>query len=147
MLELRRFIFMSNGSMKKRYIFLSWIIIFGISIIVCPKGIDNSISLLLENNYFIPQESSICVFRDTMAAEGSGEGWLYGEDDKYYYGMNTDYESECDPSYYILEKGLESPNFDKFDFKTWDKRQGVGWLPKKFGRDGYAKKCGKWQNK
>jgi hypothetical protein len=127
---------MSDVKMKKRYIFLFWIACFFLSIKICPKGIDNTISLLLENNFFIPKESSICTFIDTMDAAGSGEGWLYGEDDKYYYAVNDSYEPN-EPLYFILRKGQESQNFDKLNYETWDKREGVRWLPEKLRWDSY----------
>ena len=49
--------------------------------------------------------------------EGSGDWWLYGEDKKYYYGLNID--EGYDPKYYKLDKGKEPANFDKFDYNTW----------------------------
>ena len=116
--------------MKKRYVFLVLFACFLLSLKVCPRGIDNSISLLLENNFFIPEESNICSFRDTIDSLGSGEGWLYGEDDKYYYGVRVDdvtCEIESVPAYYVLKKGQESQNFDKFNYHTWDKKVGAGW--------------------
>jgi hypothetical protein len=133
--------------MKKRYIFLvllvcffALITYFRISISECPAGIiGNKLGFLLQNNYFIPKESNICVFETTMQDEGSGGGWLYGEDDKYYYGMNAEYDSKLDPAYFILRKGLESQNFDKLDYHTWDKREGVRWLPEKLRWDDYYK--------
>jgi hypothetical protein len=101
----------------------------------CPGHFGNAVSLLLQNNYFIPKESSMCFFGATADADGSGEGWLYGEDDKYYYGINTDEiacEAEFAPEYYILRKGQESQNFNKHDYKTWDNKEGSGFIPKKY---------------
>jgi len=43
------------------------------------------------------------------------------EDKNYYYGLNTmdeNYEAE----YYIMKKGNEDKNFNKFDYKTWYKK-------------------------
>jgi len=115
MLALQRFIFTSNENMKKRYILLSWLFIIGASIVLCPQGINNTFALLLENNYFIPKESSFCAFRGTVSNGGSGEGWLYGEDSKYYYMLNVDYKSESDPSYYVLRRGKEPQSLEAFD--------------------------------
>jgi hypothetical protein len=53
--------------------------------------------------------------------EGSGDWWLYGEDKKYYYGLNID--EGFDPKYYKLNKGKETANFDKFDYNTWDVKE------------------------
>ncbi|MDR2926138.1 MAG: hypothetical protein LBU76_09385 [Azoarcus sp.] len=111
--------------MKKLYIFLILIMCFFLAHKVCPEVYRNSLSLLLETNFFIPKESNICIFRKTEGDVGSGEGWVYGEDDNYYYGQNENWESESDPSYYILKKGQEAQLFDRFDYKTWDKKKGV----------------------
>jgi hypothetical protein len=111
--------------MKIRYIFFILIACLFVTYKTCPYGLENAFRLLLENSFYIPKESCICTFRGTVDADGSGEGWLYGEDDKFYYGMNTEYESEHDPSYYILKKGQESQIFNRFDYKTWDKKEGI----------------------
>jgi hypothetical protein len=105
---------------------------FRISLTECPAGLGNKLGFLLQNNYFIPKESNVCVFETTMQGEGSGGGWVYGEDDKYYYGLSLRSESRADNIYYfILRKGQESQNFNRFDYYTWNKREGVNWLPKK----------------
>jgi hypothetical protein len=141
--------------MKKLYIFLALIACLYISNKACPEGFNNSLSLLLENNFYIPQESCLCAFIKTVDDEGSGEGWLYGEDNDYYYGPNTESKfkvenyftviTECDPEYYILRKGQESKNFDKFNSKTWDKKIGVriNPVPEILRGENYKKKCDK----
>ena len=50
--------------------------------------------------------------------QGSGEWWLYGEDENYFYAMEN---STSDKDYVLLskEKGLKIEGFDKFDVKTW----------------------------
>jgi hypothetical protein len=110
---------------------------FRISLLKCPAGIGNKLGFLLQNNYFIPRESNVCVFETTMQGEGSGGGWMYGEDDKYYYAVNDKYESKKDPLYFIFRKGQESQNFDKLNHTTWDKREGARWLPEKLRWDSY----------
>jgi hypothetical protein len=79
---------------------------------------SNSLCYLFENNgFFIPEESSIFRFEATKWNSGSGEWWLYGEDDKYYYALNT--EEPYLPKYFKLQKGNESKNFDKLNYHTW----------------------------
>ena len=82
----------------------------------------NAWRLLTENGYFIPQESSIFRFDATEMNEGSGGWWLYGEDDKYYYGIPQngicDYYYDSD-FYFKLQKGDEPENFDRLDCNTW----------------------------
>ena len=111
---------------NKHYIFMkSKIIVFGIifaSLTMfksCVRSCSNGWCLLTENGYFIPQESSISRFEATKMNEGSGGWWLYGEDNKYYYGLNI--EPDYSPKYFKLQKGKEPDNFDKFDYHTWEK--------------------------
>ncbi len=40
--------------------------------------------------YFIPQGSSLFTFRPTVMNPGSGDWWLYGEDNRYYYYFEED---------------------------------------------------------
>jgi hypothetical protein len=94
--------------------FFALIAYFRISISECPAGIGNKLGFLLQNSYYIPKESNICVFETTMQGEGSGGGWMYGEDDKYYYGVNVDEipcASEFAPMYYNFKKGAGISKF------------------------------------
>lgn len=77
----------------------------------------NLLSLYIDNNYFIPKESSIFIFQETKTNDGSGDWWLYGEDKNNYYALNTESNN---PRYYILEKGHETRFFDKFNYNTWN---------------------------
>jgi hypothetical protein len=90
-------------------------------IIFFPNIVDNSWFLLTDNVYFIPAESNIFIFKVTKMNDGSGDWWLYGEDNKYYYGLNID--EGYDPKYYKLDKGKETINFDKHDYNTWDNKE------------------------
>jgi hypothetical protein len=76
----------------------------------------NAWDLLTGRGYFIPKESNMFVFKVTEMNSGSGEWWLYGEDNKYYYALNSD---GADPEYYKTEKKTAPSGFNKFDYKTW----------------------------
>lgn len=80
-------------------------------------AVGNSFSKLHRNGYFIPKESSIYKFRETKANQGSGEYWLYGEDDTFYFALE-----KCDTldySFFKKEDVKNCPNFDPHDIKTW----------------------------
>lgn len=100
----------------KNKIWLSIIIIL-IVVMFLKNLLINFWCLSTDENYFIPKESSILIFEATRMNDGSGDWWLYGEDKDYYYGLNIETET---PRYYILEKGRETKNFDKFNYNTWD---------------------------
>ena len=72
--------------------------------------------LMIDEHYFIPQESNIFQFTATAMNQGSGDWWIYGEDDKYYYALNLENEN---PKYLKLKKGLERANFNAKDYHTW----------------------------
>ena len=103
--------------MRTRTIIKTTLIILICIIILFTEVVDNSWFLLTDNVYFIPAESNIFIFKVTQMNDGSGDWWLYGEDNKYYYGLNID--EGYDPKYYKLDKGKETANFDKFDYNTW----------------------------
>lgn len=74
-------------------------------------------NLVTGRGYFIPEESNMFTFNVTEWNDGSGEWWLYGEDKKSCYALNT--EPDYTPKYFRMEKGKEGEGFDKFDFRTW----------------------------
>jgi len=69
-------------------------LIAGITIILCfllvtfTSVLGNLFSILTENEYTIPKESSILTFEATKMNEGSGGWWLYGEDNKILRTIN-----------------------------------------------------------
>ena len=80
---------------------------------IFTESVSNILSSIMDDVYFIPKESNIFVFKATEWNDGSGDWWIYGEDNKYYY-MAIDKNH-----YYKLSKGQEPIKFNKFDYKTW----------------------------
>ncbi|MDW8350257.1 MAG: hypothetical protein RML49_08410, partial [Verrucomicrobiae bacterium] len=66
------------------------------------------------------EESSILQFRALQMNTGSWDGWIYGEDDRYYYyAGNHDYDAV-----YVMfpkKKIKECDGFDPINFSTWCK--------------------------
>jgi len=74
---------------------------------------------LTGRGYFIPKESNMFIFKPTKWNDGSGEWWLYGEDGKYYYGLNIDGDTKYIPKYYKTLRVDTNENFNKYDYNTW----------------------------
>lgn len=77
----------------------------------------NRVSLVTSTGYFIPYESSLWDFKPLVPNSGSGEYWLYGEDElRYYYvGNGISYR-------YVSIKKTEAakcPGFNPTAFDTW----------------------------
>jgi hypothetical protein len=53
---------------------------------------SNLWSLLIDTQaiYFIPEGSSLFTFRPTVWNSGSGDWWLYGEDNRSHYYLEDD---------------------------------------------------------
>ena len=105
----------NRNTMKKIILFV--IIFVFVLLVVFTQFYANLWCLVTYNSYFIPNESNIFIFEATKISDGSGEAWLYGEDNTYYYGLNV--EQDNLPEYFKLKKGYEPKNFDKFDYHTW----------------------------
>ncbi|GHU13375.1 hypothetical protein FACS1894161_3280 [Spirochaetia bacterium] len=107
---------------KKKFTGMKTIIIALCIIIVFTIGFftecfNNLWCILTENGFFIPKESNIFIFNATKMNEGSGGRWLYGEDNKYYYGLNIEGGI---PQYYKTIKKDKFIGFNKFEYKTWN---------------------------
>lgn len=76
----------------------------------------NAFMMILDGGYFIPNESTIFTFKETVSNEGSGEWWLYGEDYHHYYGQ-TMYGYLAFPKNQVQN----CPNFNPTDVNTWCK--------------------------
>ncbi|WKB81795.1 DUF4952 domain-containing protein [Cellulophaga lytica] len=82
------------------------------------KLFSNFWGLLIGNGYLIPNQSSVFTFQATEMNKGSGDYWLYGEDNKNYY--TTLEKDNIEPYVFIAkEKAKSIPNFDKTNYETW----------------------------
>jgi hypothetical protein len=90
----------------------SLLIIAVLLIMFCTELLPNIYSLIVNRGYFIPEESSIFTFRATLDNPGSGEWWIYGEDNKncYYAAVEP---------YAVISKNNHCPGFNKLDYRTW----------------------------
>ncbi|WP_173473263.1 hypothetical protein [Fibrobacter succinogenes] len=73
--------------------------------------------LLIEPNYIIPKESNIFQFDVNQMNEGSGDWWIYGQDNKnYYYYIGHD-----SLPYITFSNGAAQicSGFDKLNVNTW----------------------------
>ena len=73
--------------------------------------------LLIEPNYIIPKESNIFQFDVNQMNEGSGDWWIYGQDNKnYYYYIGHD-----SMPYITFSNGAAQicSGFDKLNVNTW----------------------------
>ncbi len=110
---------------RRRYIALLFIALF-LAITLSSQLIPNAWGLLVGNGYVIPKESSIFRFKVTQMNEGSGDYWLYAEDENFFYSQMIGDENAS----YVKISREESLNpyryakFDKFNIKTWS----IGYL-------------------
>ena len=99
----------------------------GITIVLCSVALvivfsttpllNNLWGLTTGRGYFIPKESSVFTFTPLKMNEGSGEWWLYGEDDDNYYSL----ENDKDLPYMVISKkdAAKCPHFIRTDHTTW----------------------------
>lgn len=74
----------------------------------------NLYSVLIEKEYHIPDESSVFSFEATKMNEGSGDYWLYGEDENYFYAITENGYTKISRT-----QSEKIPHFDKLNNKTW----------------------------
>lgn len=89
-------------------------IIAFLTLLVFSNFSGNAISLFADAGYFIPKHSSIFTFKSTLYNSGSGEYWLYGEDDKNLY-ENMSGRAMAFPK----NKIHQCPEFDPLNYETW----------------------------
>jgi hypothetical protein len=104
---------------KNKYIF--WVAIFGIFIFTTflfHVFLFNNFAIFTYRGYFIPQESSVWSFKPKVWNNGSGEWWIYGMDENYFYYAGDGIK----PNKYIkIEKNNSKSceNFDPENYKSW----------------------------
>lgn len=85
----------------------------------CTSIFGNVFSLIIEKEYFIPEQSSIFTFTETIGNEGSSDVWRYGEDySNYYFNLST-----FDNTILVFPKKdvNNCPGFNPEDVTTWCK--------------------------
>lgn len=104
--------------MKKLKIFFTlFLIAILFSLFYFKNLMGNLYSMLIEKEYLIPDESSVFSFEATKMNDGSGDYWLYGEDENYFYAITSTEKGYSKISKIQAEK---IPYFDQFNFKNWE---------------------------
>jgi hypothetical protein len=85
----------------------------------CTSIFGNLFSLIIEKEYFIPKQSSIFTFNETVGNEGSSDVWRYGEDySNYYFNLST---FDNDVLFFPKKNIHNCPGFNPEDVTTWCK--------------------------
>lgn len=95
---------------KLYFFFLLLIAALGIVCFQIPLG-ANIWNLATGNGYKIPESSSVFQFSPTQMNQGSGEWWIYGEDNQYFYYQ--------DGSIFKKDQTLNCKGFDPINIETW----------------------------
>ena len=95
--------------------------VISITLMIKTSLVSNLWNSMTGQGFIIPNESSLFTFEATKMNDGSGEWWLYGEDDNYYYSME---KAGVEKPYIIISKirTEQIPNFNKHDYKTWENK-------------------------
>jgi hypothetical protein len=103
-------------TLSKKNIFL--IILFSSFIaLFFTSLLGNIFSLAIEKEYFIPKQSSIFTFNETVHNNGSSDVWRYGEDyTNYYFNL-----SDTNNSVLVFPKADidNCAGFDPENVTTW----------------------------
>lgn len=101
---------------SKRNIFRITLFAFIATLLFTPV-FGNLYSLLIEREYFIPKQSSIFTFSETVRNDGSSDVWRYGKDfDNYYYNLSN----ENNDVHIFPKRNIDScPEFNPDDISTW----------------------------
>jgi hypothetical protein len=96
--------------MKPKFILICFAIVCGSYLFV--KAMPNLWGLLIDSEYFVPSGSTIFTFRPAVMNPGSGDWWLYGEDNRYYYYFEDDMKVS-------KQAARTCQGFLKDDMSTW----------------------------
>jgi hypothetical protein len=104
--------------MKRLKFFFLIVFVLFVIIIANTAFLSNIWCTATGRGFIIPKESSYFTFTATKMNQGSGEWWLYGEDENYFYSSEN---ATSDKDYVLLskERGSKIKDFDKFEVKTW----------------------------
>ena len=105
--------------LKLRAILIGVTLVIGV-VWILRVPLINVLGVIDDRGYIIPRESSFFTFRILEMNKGSGEWWIYGEDeDNYYFQGDHGYQS----GYIVFQKSKVSlcEGFDKLNYGTWCK--------------------------
>lgn len=107
-----------NRSLKTKVGIALCLVLLSGCFLLNANAVANLWSVATGRGYLIPEESSMTRFRVTQMNGGSGEYWLYAEDENNYYTMME--KSGTKPYLsFSKEKAANCLHFDKFEVKTW----------------------------
>lgn len=102
----------------RRWIFRLILLTFLI-VLFCTSVFGNIFSLVIEKAYFIPKQSSIFTFTETVHNNGSSDVWRYGEDFTNYYFNLSSFNNDV---LLFPKKDIHTcPGFNPEDVTTWCK--------------------------
>lgn len=98
-------------------ILLALVVAAGVVFIIRTPIASNAWFALTEPAYVIPAESSMLRFTPTQMNEGSGDWWVYGQDDRNYYYFT----GSGQPPYVVFPKAqvADCAGFQRDDHRTW----------------------------
>jgi hypothetical protein len=89
----------------------------GIYLAAGTNLVTNAWLLITEPANVIPTESSLWRFTPTVMNDGSGDWWIYGEDNENYYY----FPGSGQRPYVAMSRAsaLDCPGFNSKSFRTW----------------------------
>lgn len=111
---------MNTPKKSSKHKWIIRLIVFTIAIALFFTSIfGNIFSLIIEKEYFIPEQSSIFTFNETVGNDGSSDVWRYGEDfSNYYFNLST---FENDVLFFPKKNVNNCLGFNPEDVTTWCK--------------------------
>jgi hypothetical protein len=109
-----------KGPHRVRYLILTAVFLI-ISYGAPGKYVSNRLEMMVNPYYMIPHESSLFTFKPTgYDKQGSGNNWIYAEDDKnYYYAGSLTQNFATDYITFSRDNRLTCEGFQKHRFETW----------------------------
>lgn len=104
-----------KSSLRKWIIYL--IVFTALITLFFTNIFSNIFSLITEREYFIPKQSSIFTFKETVRNDGSSDVWRYGEDSNYYYYNLSTFNN--DVLFFSKKNILLCPEFNPENIHSW----------------------------